>query len=195
MKHNRINLIIVTFLLCSVAAAFAEPGKKAHRDAAIDLEQMQEKYARRFAAADSDGDGRVTEEEFANAARAAGDGKGKGKGKHKGKSRDKGKCGKYGKRDGSKAEWRERIFAEADRDGSGELSREELADYRKAKRRVCQRSHFSRLDRDGDGILTEEELSARLDHLKSQDKDGDGKLTGMARGAHRCDLPGHPASG
>lgn len=176
MKHHRIKLIIVTFLLCSVAAAFAEAGKKSHRDAAIDLEQWREKAARRFAAADSDGDGRVTEEEFANAARAAGDGKGKGKGKHKGKG--KGKCSKHGKKDGSKAEWREQVFAEADRDGSGELSREELADYHKAARRVGQRSHFARLDRDGDGILTEEELSAKLAHLTSLDKDGDGKLTG-----------------
>ena len=80
-----------------------------------------------------------------------------------------------GERSGSDVEGR--LFQRLDADGSGELSKEELANMETARRDMMKESVFERLDRSGDGFLTPEEFAPQLARMKELDVNGDGTVT------------------
>ena len=55
---------------------------------------------------------------------------------------------------------RAQVFAQADADGSGALSAEELATFKTLMRQRVQQDMFGRIDANGDGQVSLEELQA-----------------------------------
>ena len=182
--------------MCVTLAAFTalagddpdKKGKGGKAERSIDVEEMRAGAAERFAKVDADGDGKVTPEEFASARKGAGrpgadrrwrgpgpDARGVMRKRMEGKMRDR-----RGERRGDRREMREMlsdsVFDEADGDGDGKLSKEEVRQLPQAARSMAQRCAFDRLDADGDGTLTVIELSPRVAVLEKMDTDGDGKV-------------------
>ena len=174
-----------------VANVFAGPKE---RPASIDLAELGAADEKRFARADADGDGLVSEEEFAALdprQLAAG-------------FRQRGERGQRGRQGGGAAgrkpaadreavrqraaerraevekrrqAARDREFETGDADGDGQLSVEEYRQIPATARAARQRQMFARLDENSDGALTPEEFPSAVARLKSLDADGDGLVT------------------
>ena len=173
-----------------VANVFAAPKERAKP---IDLSELKAKEEKRFAAADADGDGLVTEEEFADV-----DPRKVFAGVRKPQARNRdgrrGGPGASGRGPGRKAmrermeqrraevearrqEARSRDFATADTDGDGQLSADEYGDMPATLKATRQSEMFSRLDADDDGVLTPGEFPSLAERLAPLDTDGDGLVT------------------
>ena len=126
----------------------------------IDLEALRAKEAAAFEAADANGDGAVSADEF-----AASDGP-RSRQEHAGKRRGR-----------SAIAFDSRNFELGDTDGDGALSREEFEALPQARRAARAQRTFERLDANGDGVLSAGEFPSRADRLAALDADGDGMLT------------------
>lgn len=126
----------------------------------IDLEALRAKEAAAFEAADANGDGAVSADEF-----AASDGPRSRQG-HAGERRSRSAHGFDG-----------RNFELGDADGDGVLSQEEFEALPQARRAARAQRTFERLDANGDGVLSSGEFPSRADRLAALDADGDGMLT------------------
>ncbi|MYA17304.1 MAG: hypothetical protein F4089_14255 [Gammaproteobacteria bacterium] len=179
-----------------VANVLAAPKE---RPASIDLSELKAAEDKRFAAADADGDGLVTAEEFAaldprqlsagvrmpddrggRQRRMAGDGR-RGLDREAKLQRMEQRRAEIEKRiaEGEKRrqEARTRDFQTADSDGDGQLSAEEYGDMPRTLKTARQREMFARLDDNEDGVLTPEEFPSMVDRLQALDADGDGLVT------------------
>ena len=131
----------------------------------IVLEELRAAEEARFTAADSDGDGLVSSDEFSAS------------------NRDRGWRGagvpgfRGGERRDNNARLQRRVFTAADADGNGELSQDEFQNLPKAARKIEEGRMFQRLDRNEDGFLTPEEFPSRVDRLATLDANGDGQVT------------------
>lgn len=174
-----------------VANVFAAPKERAKP---IDLSELKAIEEKRFAAADADGDGLVTEEEFANvdprqvfAGVRAPDARNRD-----GRRRDRGADGRpepdgeamrermaqrRAEAEARRQEARTRDFATADADGDGQLSADEYGDMPERLKATRQSEMFNRLDADGDGVLTPGEFPSAVGRLTALDTDGDGLVT------------------
>ena len=174
-----------------VANVFAAPKERAKP---IDLSELKAIEEKRFAAADADGDGLVTEEEFANvdprrifAGVRAPDTRNRD-----GRRRDRGADGRSepdreamrermaqrrALAEARRQEARTRDFATADADGDGQLSADEYGDMPERLKATRQSEMFNRLDADGDGVLTPGEFPSAVGRLTALDTDGDGLVT------------------
>ena len=179
-----------------VANVLAAPKE---RSASIDLKELQAAEEKRFAAADADGDGLVSAEEFAavdprqlsagvrgwgdrggGQRRMAGDGR-RGPERAAVRQRMEQRRAEIEKRrtEGEKRrqEARTRDFETADSDGDGKLSSEEYGDMPATLKATRQREMFARLDENEDGVLTPEEFPSMVGRLQALDADGDGLVT------------------
>lgn len=179
-----------------VANVLADPKERAKP---IDLSELQVAEEERFAAADTDGDGLVSAEEFATVdprqfsagmrmqgdrggwqRRAAGDGR-RGPDREAVRQRMEQRRAAIEKRlaehEKRRQEARTRDFETADADGDGQLSPDEYGDMPATLRATRQREMFARLDENGDGQLTPEEFPSVVDRLRTLDADGDGLVT------------------
>lgn len=164
-----------------VANVFADPNERAKP---IDLSELRATEEKRFAAADADGDGLVTEEEFANVdprqifagvrppdARSR-DGRRRGPGaERRGPDREAMRERMQQRRtevEARRQEARTRDFATADADGDGQLSADEYGDMPETLKATRQSEMFSRLDTDGDGTLTPGEFPSVAGRLATQ---------------------------
>ena len=136
----------------------------------IDLGELRAKAEERFNAADADGDGSVSAEEFANA-----DLRGVPRGRRDGGRR-------HGDAEGRPArEWaragQEGVFDAADADANGQLSEEEFNAVPAAVRSQRQQRLFERLDADASGGLSLAEFPSRLKRLEMLDANADGTVS------------------
>ena len=134
----------------------------------IDLGELRAKAEERFNAADADGDGSVSAEEFANADLRGVFPRGR---------RDGGR--RHGDAEGRPArEWagagQEGVFGTADADANGQLSEEEFNAVPAAVRSQRQQRLFERFDADASGGLSLAEFPSRLKRLQMFDANADG---------------------
>ncbi len=163
MKYN---IQPFRFAIAGVAAALAASAVAGSKDRfPISLDDLRAEAVERFNAADADGDGLVTAEEFAavDARQAAGGERrperGDGGAQHRAE-----KAG-------------DRVFEVGDSDGDGQLSREEYDQVPAALRAERQRRWFTRLDANEDGALAIDEFPSRATRLAKLDANGDGQIS------------------
>ena len=174
-----------------VANVFADPKERVKP---IDLSELRATEEKRFAAADADGDGLVTEEEFADVDPGqifAGvrqpnprnrDGRRRGPGADgrpgaDGEAMRERMQQRRARAEARRQEARARDFATADADGDGQLSPDEYGDMPATLKATRQSEMFKRLDADGDGVLTPGEFPSVAGRLAALDTDGDGLVT------------------
>lgn len=179
-----------------VANVFAAPKERAK---SIDLSELQAAQEKRFAAADTDGDGLVSTEEFAaldpravfprqqfgqrgrEGARRGPGAQRRGPGPEAIRQRMEQRRAEIEKRladrEKRQQEARTHNFETADSDGDGQLSPDEYSDMPATLRAARQKEMFARLDEDGDGKLSREEFPSVVGRLKTLDADEDGVVT------------------
>ena len=189
-----------------VANVLAAPNERARQ---IDLSELQAAEEKRFAAADTDGDGLVSAEEFAaldpravfrgqQFGQRGRDGSRRGPGAQRRspdreaiRQRMEQRRAEIDKRldDREKRQQKARTddFETADADGDGQLSPDEYSDMPATLRAARQSEMFARLDQDGDGKLSPDEFPSVVGRLKTLDADDDGVVTRkeMRRGWRR----------
>lgn len=164
--------------MCVTLAAFTaladDSERKKRMERTVDIAEMKAGAAERFAKVDTDGDGKVTPEEFAA---VRGDAPGADRRKAMRERMERRSRDRRGEmRRQMRGMLGDEAFEAADGDGDGKLSKEEVRGLPKAARSVAQRRAFDRIDSNGDGVLTVSELSPRVAMLEKADADGDGKV-------------------
>jgi Ca2+-binding EF-hand superfamily protein len=192
-------------------SAFAQPGegRRMHRDHfPIDIAAAEARAVERFAALDTDGDGKLSKAEFA-AAPMRGPGM-MGAGGRMGMrakgpwmddtadddpdaaDADTAPAERHAQMQARMAEADPEIFARLDADGDGKLAQAEfgMAKVHAAAHGVMRERMFTTLDKNDDGALTREELPDRVARLREMDTDGDGQVTREeARARYRASQP------
>ena len=180
----------ITVAACVTGAALVANVLAAPKDRArsIDLSELQAAEEKRFAAADADGDGLVSAEEFAAVdprqfsagMRTQGDRggrQGRAAVRQRMEQRRDAIEERLAEHEKRRQEARTRDFETADADGDGQLSPDEYGDIRATSRASRQRQMFDRLDENGDGQLTPEEFPSVVERFRTLDADGDGLVT------------------
>jgi Ca2+-binding EF-hand superfamily protein len=151
----------------------------------VDLKDLEARSAERFARADTNGDGGVSLDEFAAAlppdrhrdgANESDPPSEPGHGRPWGKLKPE-----------EIAEQETAVFAALDRNGDGQIERDEfsLGKVHEELRKERQRAMFSRLDKNVDGALTRDEMAAPAERLRTLDTDQDGTVTRAEARAYR----------
>lgn len=178
----------------------------------IDLGKMKEHAAKMFAAADINGDGKITIEEFVafKPQRGGPDGHpgmgGPGMG---GPGMDMGGpgigmmgMGHGGKpptaqeRDAQIQAFETDVFKALDTDHNGQLSQAEFSKAHDVVHDVMAKRMFAKLDKNGDGVLTKDEFPPLVQKMSALDTNGDGtvsrdemKAAHAAKGAQNGQAP------
>lgn len=164
--------------MCVTLAAFTaladDSDRKKRMERTVDIEQMKAGAAERFAKVDTDGDGKVTPEEFSAVRGDAPKADRRKAMRERMERRSRDRRGEMRRQ--MRDMFGDEAFEAADGDGDGKLSKEEVRGLPKAARSVAQRRAFDRVDADGDGVLTAGELSPRVAMLEKADANGDGKV-------------------
>jgi Ca2+-binding EF-hand superfamily protein len=151
----------------------------------VDLKDLEARSAERFARADTNRDGGVSLDEFAAAlppdrhrdgANESDPPSEPGHGRPWGKLKPE-----------EIAEQETAVFAALDRNGDGQIERDEfsLGKVHEELRKERQRAMFSRLDKNVDGALTRDEMAAPAERLRTLDTDQDGTVTRAEARAYR----------
>jgi Ca2+-binding EF-hand superfamily protein len=162
-----IGLAVMTVAAAAPAAAGPGPGGGAgeareRSPFPMVIADVQARAEQRFAALDTDGDGKISLEEFST-----------GKASATGRKSGRGSC----ERD--QADQETDLFKRLDSDGDGKLTPAEfnLQALRGHQRSLRLERMFTRLDTNADGVLGGDEMSARVDRLHAMDADGNGTVT------------------
>lgn len=171
-------------LLCTAAvgAQAAPPGGQDRFP--ISVAEAEAHRAEIFAGLDSDGDGRISTEEFAAAEVPRGFRHGMKPPHPMAHERGRDEPDEA-RREARMTARDDALFAALDTDGNGTLSRAEFSHQAMARAMTEGMQHrlFERADADGDGYLSPEEFPPR--RLAELDANGDGQIT-------RDEMPRHP---
>lgn len=187
----------VTIAVCVTGAALvgnAFAGQKERGAGQVDLGELRAADEKRFAAADANGDGLVSAEEFANVdpRQMIGDKRHRGEWVREDAGRAAARverrdmdredlrrriAEREAAREERRAEAKTRDFQIADSDGDGQLSADEYGDMPTRLKAARQREMFGRLDANEDGMLTPDEFPRMAARLEVLDADGDGQVT------------------
>jgi Ca2+-binding EF-hand superfamily protein len=163
------------------------------RHGSVDLAKMKEHAASVFTAADTNGDGKITQAEFL-AYKPQPDGKGgHGMGMRGGMGigggmgmMGMGMGGPDGKaspeREAAAAAFQAELFKELDTDHNGQLSSAEFSKAREAMHSDTMHTFmktqmFARLDKNADGVLTKDEFPPFAQKMATMDTNADGTVT------------------
>jgi len=158
-----VAVVLVTIAVTSHAHAARAP---------LSVADIEARGAQIFADTDTDGDGLVTEAEFASVER--------GENRRGPGARGPGKRWQHSSPEAS-AEQRlnieDQLFDQLDADGDEMLSREEfsIARQRAARESIGRAQAFARLDENADGVLSPDEFPPM--RLAKLDTDGDGEVS------------------
>ena len=177
MTHLAKPVLIAATLVLTAGLADARPPFQGGKD--INIEEAEARLQARFAEADSDGNGVITEAEFTAMERP-------GRRHPGGPGRDREH--RQPPSEEERAAMEDQLFATLDANGDGlveraEFSTDTLRETRRANRKSMM---FARLDENGDGALQLEELPNPIERLRAADADGDGVVTRAERRAARA---------
>jgi hypothetical protein len=192
------------------APAPADGAPPCGRHGDIDLGKMKEHAAKMFAAADINGDGKITIEEFVafKPQRGGPDGH-PGMGGMGGPGMGMGGpgigmmgMGHGGKpptaqeRDAQIQAFETDVFKALDTDHNGQLSQAEFSKAHDVVHDVMAKQMFAKLDKNGDGVLTKDEFPPFVQKMSALDTNGDGmvsrdemKAAHAAKGAQNGQTP------
>ena len=182
MRLRSTTLAVCAATLATMA--LADPKERAP----IDLGELRAEAERQFAAADADGNGVVSREEFANVdlQRAMSDPRQRAGGSRRPPEHQPGATPaqrlatameRRERRAEAQRRQRQNDFGVGDRDGDGQLSAEEYQGLPAARRAHRQDRLFARLDADGDGVLAMGEFPSMATRLATLDANGDDQIT------------------
>lgn len=189
------NIAIAAGALTLAVAAWqvaAEPGARSHGPHGkfpININEAEQRATARFAKLDANNDGVISDTEFKS---SAGDSAGH-RAHHRGwKDRmsheqrkshhnlsDEEKQERRAAHQTRRAQFEEQMFDVMDKDGDGQLSREEASaeNRRVAKQQLFKAHAFDRLDADDSGAIDRAEFAVRLERLKAADANADGMVS------------------
>lgn len=162
---SKSQITISAAIALTASLAIAAPG---HDRFPIDISEVENKTAERFATMDTDGNGTVELNEFEAAEHPR-----RG---HHGKHRA---GNSHPNREAMGAEVEQEMFVILDADSDGNVTKAEYAkaDHRTARKLAHKRAMFKRLDKDASGTLTISELPNPAERIKQADTNGDGQVT------------------
>ncbi len=145
----------------------------------IDLAKMNERAVKIFAAADTNGDGKITMVEFLafkpdKGMRGPGMGA-PGMGMRMGQGGGPRPTAK--EHDAKVQAFEAEVFKELDTDHNGQLSAEEFSKAHEVVRTVMAQQMFAKLDKNGDGVLTKDEFPPFVQKMAALDTNGDGTVS------------------
>ena len=205
LSRSALHAISAAALIASLTAApafateaqstTAAPTPKSQQRS-IDVAKVNERAAKAFASADTDGDGKITPAEFA-AAKPPGGPDGAPGPRHQHGGDRHGAMGPPGGMHAptaaERAEFQAALFAALDTNHNGELSEAEFANLHEAMQTLMRQKMFAKLDTNGDGVLTPDEFPAFPKRVSAMDTDGDGKVTPQEMRAAKQAPPPQPA--
>ncbi len=147
----------------------------------ISIADLEAKAAQAFAQADSNNDGEVSQEEFADVDTDHRGMRERHFSGHHGSRVHGEHMGRMGRGDHGdhSMESQAEFFAALDTDGNGELSSEEFGpeNHRAARKTLMRNKMFARMDADGNGGLSQDEFPGRVQRLRTLDSNEDGEIT------------------
>ncbi len=174
---------LFTLTLAALALTMANPAWSSPHgyEFPISIADLEAKAALAFAQADSNSDGEVSPEEFADVDTDHRGMRERHFSGHHGSRVHGEHMGQMGRGDRGdhSMESQAEFFAALDTDGNGELSSEEFApeNHRAARKTLMRNKMFARMDADGNGGLSEDEFPGRVQRLRALDSNEDGEIT------------------
>ena len=173
VKDFPVSIIVA---VCITAAALSALNAQAHQaDDPISLEELKASAETDFAAADADADGALSGAEFEAIEADALPNWRRARGPAIRNARRGDGPMRQGRRGGPFND--EDVFAEADSNDDGQLSKEEYEARPEAMQRLARRAMFARLDDDEDGLLSFDEYPSRYARMAALDRNADGQVT------------------
>jgi len=203
----------------ATGAAPAKPNTApdCHRGGDVDLAKLNERAAKTFAAADTNGDGKITLEEFLVFRPSHGGppghpgmgGPGMGGPGMDGPGMGGPGMGMMGfgpppggtpptaqERDAKMQAFQDNLFKALDTDHNGQLSQAEFSKAWETAQTMMKKEMFTKLDKNGDGVLTKDEFPPMVQKMSAMDTNGDGtvshdemKAAHAAKGAQNGQTP------
>ncbi len=206
IEARRRAVLLAGIATAALGADAPPPGAKepsCDRHGSVDLAKMKERAASMFAAADTNGDGKITQAEFLayKPQQEGKDGHGMGMGGGPMGMMGMGMGGPDGKaspeREASAAAFQTELFKELDTDHNGQLSSAEFSKAREAMHSDTMRTFmktqmFTRLDKNADGVLTKDEFPPFAQRMSAMDTNADGTVTREEMKAAHKSMMGAP---
>ena len=166
MQHPT-RILVVTATIAAISMATLAEARPGHRGP-MSIAEAEARFAAQIQSADVDGDGAVSEDEFAQMEFEPGPRRG-----HQRRMRHH---GDHPRRE-PRSEHLPALFEALDEDGDGSLSSAEFATLPETGRALRRANQFRAFDSNGDGQITTDDEPPHITKLRTLDSDGDGVIS------------------